>query len=60
MEEHKIDKKDDSEPKIPQAQRPLEIAKQSCWELFVDQYETPYDAVVVNGHLEVLPLKVNT
>jgi hypothetical protein len=27
MEEHKIDKKDDSEPKIPQALRALEIAK---------------------------------
>ena len=49
-------KKDDSEPKIPQAQKTLEIAKQNCRELFVDQYGTPYAVVIVNEHLEVLSL----
>jgi hypothetical protein len=49
-------KEDDSEPKISQAQKVLEIAKQNCQELFLDQYGEPYAAVGVNGHLEVLPL----
>jgi hypothetical protein len=34
----------------------VEIAKQNCNELFIDQYNTPYACIKIKGHLEVLSL----
>jgi hypothetical protein len=49
-------KKNDSELSSSHAQKALAIAKQSCRELFLDQYGMPYAAIEVNGHLETLAL----
>jgi hypothetical protein len=46
----------DSKDRVTQAELVLESAKQYCSRLFVDEYQTAHVAILVNNHLEVLPL----
>jgi hypothetical protein len=41
---------------ISAAQRALELAEDQCSELFLDQFGTPYAAIMVGEHVETLPL----
>jgi hypothetical protein len=41
------------------AQKALQLVKENCLELFVDQYGTPFAAVKVKDHVEVLSLNTS-
>ena len=47
---------EDSKERVTQAELVLESAKRYCSRLFVDEYQIAHVAILVNNHLEVLPL----
>src|SRR5215469_3320010 len=48
--------KEEKKNKPKQAERVVEISEKLCKELFHDQYQTPYAAVISGDHIESLPI----